>query len=174
MATDFFGRVLRDDLPNPATAPELFDGIFSRRIIAFLIDCVIMGALIVAAYIVTSILGILTLGLAWLTFPLITPVVVVAYYVLTLGSAHRATVGMRAMDIMLLPAGDTVVDGWMALLHAVVFWVSCALLTPLVLLVGLFTSRRQLLHDLVIGVLMVRRRAFDHDTIVYDRQTIDG
>jgi uncharacterized RDD family membrane protein YckC len=40
-------------------------------------------------------------------------------------------------------------------MHALIFWFSVGLLTPLVLLVGLFTYRRQLLHDLLLGVVMV-------------------
>lgn len=174
MATDFFGRILHDDLPSPANTPELFDGIFSRRIFAFVIDCIVIGAVMVAAYIVAAILGVLTLGLAWLTFPLITPVVIIGYYLATLGSSTRATMGMRAMDIMLVPTRDAPLDGWMALLHVLLFWLSCTLLTPFILLIGLFTSRRQLLHDLVVGVMMVRRAPYESETVTYTRRTIEG
>ncbi|MEQ8165452.1 MAG: hypothetical protein RIC93_05165 [Alphaproteobacteria bacterium] len=48
-------------------------------------------------------------------------------------------------------------DGWMAMIHVVVFWISCSLLTPFIILIGLFTPRRQLLHDVIVGTLMVRR-----------------
>jgi uncharacterized RDD family membrane protein YckC len=44
----------------------------------------------------------------------------------------------------------------LALLHVLGFWFSVALLTPLILLVALFTDRKQLLHDLVIGTVAVR------------------
>lgn len=157
MATDFFGRVLRDDLPNPATSPELFDSILTRRVIAFVIDCVVMTVLIAAVSVAAGVLGILTLGLAWLAFPLIVPVVFVAYYAVTLGSSSRATLGMRAMDIVLTPTRDKPLDGWMAMLHVVAFWLTCSILTPFILAVGLITNRRQLLHDILLGVLMVRR-----------------
>ncbi len=157
MASDFFGRTMRDNLPTPADSPALFESILSRRVFAFIIDCVIVGALTVAGLIAAAILGILTLGLAWLTFPLVGPLMLVLYYALTLGSSSRATFGMRAMDIVLTPTRDTPLNGWMAMIHVVLFWVSCSLLTPFVLLLGLFTSRRQLLHDFVAGVLMVRR-----------------
>ncbi len=39
--------------------------------------------------------------------------------------------------------------------HAVLFWASVSLLTPLVLVVGLLNGRRQLLHDLVLGTVVV-------------------
>ena len=35
------------------------------------------------------------------------------------------------------------------------FWTSVSLLTPLVLVVGLLNGRRQLLHDLVLGTVVV-------------------
>jgi uncharacterized RDD family membrane protein YckC len=38
------------------------------------------------------------------------------------------------------------------------FWFSMAILTPLVLVVALFTERKQLLHDLVLGTVAVRSR----------------
>jgi uncharacterized RDD family membrane protein YckC len=53
----------------------------------------------------------------------------------------------------------------LAAMHALLFWFSVSILTPLVLLVGLFTYRRQLLHDLLLGVVALnadalRRRGF--------------
>lgn len=172
MATDFFGRIIRDDLPNPAESPELFEEILSRRVVAFLIDCIIMSVLIVAAFICTAILGIVTLGLAWLTFPIIVPIVFIAYYAVTLGSSARATIGMRAMDVVLTPTRSATLDGWLAFLHVILFWISCSVLTPFVLAVGLITNRRQLLHDIVAGVLMVRRSPMERHWVNYHRPTI--
>jgi uncharacterized RDD family membrane protein YckC len=39
--------------------------------------------------------------------------------------------------------------------HAVLFWVSISFLTPLVLLVGLFNGRRRLLHDIILGTVVI-------------------
>lgn len=157
MATDFFGRIIRNDLPNPAESPELFESILTRRTIAFFIDCIVMSLLVVAVTIVAGILGLLTFGLAWLAFPVIVPLVFVAYYAATLGSPSRATLGMRAMDIVLTPTREQTLDGWMAFIHVVVFWITASVLTPFVVVVGLLTNRRQLLHDIIVGTLMVRR-----------------
>ena len=52
-------------------------------------------------------------------------------------------------------SGERVTYG-LALLHAFGFWLSVSVLTPLVLLVSLFTERKQLLHDLVLGTVVVR------------------
>ncbi|OIQ74327.1 hypothetical protein GALL_440200 [mine drainage metagenome] len=40
-------------------------------------------------------------------------------------------------------------------MHAVLFWISISFLSPLVLLVGLFNSRRRLLHDFVLGTVVI-------------------
>ena len=39
--------------------------------------------------------------------------------------------------------------------HAVLYWVSISFLTPLVLLIGLFNGRRRLLHDMILGTVIV-------------------
>jgi uncharacterized RDD family membrane protein YckC len=40
-------------------------------------------------------------------------------------------------------------------MHAVLFWLSISLLTPFVLLIGLFNGRRRLLHDFVLGTVVI-------------------
>ena len=39
--------------------------------------------------------------------------------------------------------------------HAIAFWVSVSFLTPLVLLVALFNDRKRLLHDIVLGTVVI-------------------
>ena len=147
----------RPYLPDPETAPALFDGILTRRVSAYLIDLVIIGTLVLAATIVGGILGFLTFGLAWAALAFVVPGVVVLYYAATLGSSRRATIGMQFMDIVLTPTRGQPLDGWMAILHAGLFWLTFWISWPVSLLFALFTPRRQMIHDLVVGTLMVRR-----------------
>ena len=144
-------------LPDPATAPELFDGVLSRRVFAFIIDLVILGAMVLAFSLVGLIAGFLTFGLAWAALVLVIPASIVLYYAATLGSPKRATVGMQMMDIVLTPTRGQPLDGWMAVIHAAIFWVTVWISWPLSLLIALFTPRRQMIHDLITGTLMVRR-----------------
>jgi uncharacterized RDD family membrane protein YckC len=44
-----------------------------------------------------------------------------------------------------------------AMVHTVLFWVINSVLTPLVLLAGLFIERSRLVHDLLLGTVVVRR-----------------
>ena len=144
-------------LPDPRTAPELFEGLLTRRVFAFVIDSMIMGAMVMGFSIVGFLAGFLTFGLAWLALIVVVPGSIALYYIVTLGSARRATIGMQMMDIVLTPTRDFRMDGWLALLHAVLFWVISSVSFPLTLLVALFTPRRQLLHDMIVGGLMVRK-----------------
>jgi len=45
--------------------------------------------------------------------------------------------------------------------HAIAFWVTTSALTPLVLLVGLLNERRRLVHDFLLGTVVINneRRA---------------
>jgi uncharacterized RDD family membrane protein YckC len=147
----------RPQLPDPATAPELFDGLLTRRVMAYLVDLVLMSVLVMAICMVGAILGFFTFGLAWVSLVFAVPVAIVAYYAMTLGSARRATVGMQMMDIVLTPTRGQPLDGWLAILHALVFWVTIWVCWPVTLLFALFTPRRQMIHDFIMGTLMVRR-----------------
>ena len=80
---------------DPAVFPELFDGVRSRRIFAFLIDACFIMALMVLASVVITVLGVFTLGLGWLMLPLVWPFVAIVYTMFTLGGRHSATPGMR-------------------------------------------------------------------------------
>ncbi len=141
---------------DPAVRPERYEGVRTRRSFAFLVDAAIILMLMVVAYVLIGVLGIFTLGVLWLLFPAVWPVVAILYSVLTLGGLNSATPGMRFMGIEIRTVRGERLDYGHALLHVLGFWLSVAILTPLVLLVALFTERKQLLHDLILGTVAVR------------------
>ena len=147
----------RVDLPDPSTAPELFDGVLLRRSIGFVIDTVILGLIATVIVLVGVVAGFLTFGLAWLSLPVVIPIAFLGYYAATLGSPMRATAGMSMMDIVLVPARGYPLDGWKVLIHPVVFWITVWIAWPISLAVALFTQRQQMVQDLVTGTLMLRR-----------------
>lgn len=147
----------RPYLPDPATAPELFEGLLTRRVLAYVVDVILMGFLVLILGVAGTILGFFTFGLAWLSLVFVVPAAIVIYYAVTLGSAKRATVGMQMMDIVLTPTRGRPLDSLMAFFHALLFWVSIWISWPISLLFALFTPRRQMIHDLIMGTLMVRR-----------------
>lgn len=145
---------------DPAAQPELFRGVLARRSFAFLIDLVVLSIPIVLAVIFITLFGVVTLGLGWALFWLVSPATViwpVVYYGMSLGGPHSATVGMRMMDLQMRTFSGS--PGYFVLgaAHALLFWASVSLLTPLVVVIGLFNGRRQLLHDMVLGTVVVNR-----------------
>ncbi len=147
---------------DPATMPERFEGVLPRRMMAFLVDVLVISVPVILLTIFIAVFGIVTLGLGWLLFWLLSPISViwaVAYYGMTLGGPHSATIGMRLMDIeMRTWYGDR---GYFVLgaVHAILYWISVSFLTPLVLLVGLLNERRRLLHDFLLGTVVVNNDA---------------
>lgn len=143
---------------DPWLQPELFRGVLTKRFFAFLIDLVVLSIPIVLAIIFITLFGIVTLGLGWFLFWLISPLSVIwalIYYGTSLGGPHGATVGMRMMDIEMRTWTGERPYFVLGAVHAVLYWVSVSFLTPLVLLVGLFNGRRQLLHDIVLGTVLI-------------------
>jgi uncharacterized RDD family membrane protein YckC len=146
---------------DPATEPPLFRGVLARRIVAFVIDVVIIALPLLVAWIFIFVLGLVTFGLGWFLFWILSPGSVIwalAYYGMTLGSPASATIGMRAMELQMRTWYGSKAYFVLGAVHAIVFWLSVSLLTPLILLVGLFNARRRLLHDYAVGVVMIVNR----------------
>jgi uncharacterized RDD family membrane protein YckC len=146
------GEIITDRLEDA----RLYDGVRSRRIFAFLVDYLIVALLMIPFGIVVALLGIVTLGLGWLLFGILFPLVAILYVWMTLGGPEQATVGMRVMGIRLERLDGRPVDGLLAVVHSVLFWAANALLTPLVLLLTLILDRKRTLHDLLLGTVVVR------------------
>jgi len=147
---------------DPAANPELFEGVLSRRLVAFFIDVLIIAVPVMAAAIFIFLFGIVTLGLGWMLFWLLSPASVIwalAYYGMTMGSAASATIGMRAMAIEIRTWYGAPAYFLLGAVHAVVYWVSVSVLTPFILLLGLFNARRRLLHDVLVGTVLINNPA---------------
>jgi uncharacterized RDD family membrane protein YckC len=147
---------------DPATNPELFEGVLARRCIAFLIDVTIITVPVIFAAIFILIIGLITLGLGWALFWLLSPGAVIwaiAYYGMTFGSAASATIGMRMMDIEMRTWYGAPCYFVLGAVHAVVYWITVSFLTPLVLLVPFFNHRRRLLHDILVGTVVINNPA---------------
>jgi uncharacterized RDD family membrane protein YckC len=135
---------------------RLFDGVRRRRILAFCIDYAIVLLLLIPVSVIVGFLGIITLGLGWMLFGVLTPVVALIYVFATMGSQRQATLGMRAMSIRLERLDGGRVDGVLAVVHSVLFWAGNVVLTPLILLASLFLDRKRTLHDLLLGTVIIR------------------
>lgn len=143
---------------HPATHPELFEGVLMRRFVAFLIDFIVVAIPVGLAALFITVAGFVTFGLAWFLFALLSPAAVVwavCYYGWTFGSEASATIGMRVMDLEMRTWYGAPAYFVLGAVHAIVFWVSVSALTPFVLLVAFFNERKRLLHDIVLGTVVI-------------------
>jgi uncharacterized RDD family membrane protein YckC len=143
---------------DPYLQPELFGGVLTRRAIACVIDLIVLSIPIILAVLFIAVFGVVTLGLGWTLFLLVTPASVIwalLYYGATLGGVHSATVGMRVMNLEMRTWYGAPCYFLLGAMHAVLFWISVSVLSPFVLLFGLFNGRGRLLHDVVLGTVVV-------------------
>ena len=148
-----------DDRLDPDQHPDLYEGVLSKRVVAFFVDAILIVLLMVPAALVVFVLGIITLGIGWLLYGALFVIVALGYYALTLGGPASSTIGMRMTSIEMRTWNGGPVFPLLAVMHALIFYFSMAL-TPIILVVGLFTSRRQLVQDLLLGTLVVNAPAF--------------
>jgi uncharacterized RDD family membrane protein YckC len=144
---------------DPWLQPELFRGVLTRRVLAFCIDLIVLSVPVILAVLFIAVFGVVTLGLGWALFWLVSPASVIwalVYYGASLGGPHSATLGMRVMDLELRTRDGAPSYFVLGAMHAVLFWISVSVFSPLVLLVGLFNARRRLLHDVVLGTVVIK------------------
>jgi uncharacterized RDD family membrane protein YckC len=143
---------------DPIASPELFDGVLSRRVLAFVIDLTIICIPVLFVAVLIFIFGLITLGFGWIMYVLLYPAAIIwalVYYGLTFGSPASATIGMRVMDLEMRTWYGSPAYFVLGAVHAIVYWISVSFLTPLVLLVGFFNDRGRLLHDILVGTVVV-------------------
>ncbi len=128
-------------------------GVRSRRIVAVCLDLVVVSLLSVALW---AALLVLTFGLSLLILPPLFPFVAFFYNGLAVSGRRMATPGMRAAGVEMRLAGNgDRVPFIYAAIHAVLFYVSW--MFPPVFLLSLFTTDKRCLHDILSGVIVVRR-----------------
>lgn len=150
-------RILEGDIiASRLDDMRVYEGVRTRRVVAFVIDYFVIAVLLVPVAIIVGVLGILTLGLGWMLFSIIGPAVALTYIWFTLGGNNQATMGMSMMGIKLERLDGRPVDGMLAIVHSVLFWAGNVILTPLILLATLFLDRKRTVHDLLLGTVVTR------------------
>jgi uncharacterized RDD family membrane protein YckC len=139
--------------PAQAFRRDALVGVRTRRIIAVCLDLVIVSLLVALVWTASI---VLTLGLALLILPPLFPIVAFFYNGLTVSGPRMATPGMRVMDLeMRLNESGQRVPFINAAVQAVLFYVSWCF--PPIFLVSLVDSEKRCLHDILAGVVIVRR-----------------
>src|SRR3990172_991508 len=147
---------------DPDTQSEYFQGVLARRFMAFILDVIIIVVPIILLTVFIALFGLVTLGIGWLLFFLLTPIAVIwaiFYTGATLGSPQSATIRMRTMGLEMRTWYGSPMYFLLGAVHVIFFWALMTALTPLVLLVGLFNRRRRLLHDFLTGTVVINNAA---------------
>jgi uncharacterized RDD family membrane protein YckC len=139
--------------PTNVIRADALAGVRTRRILAVCVDFVLVSLLVAALWIVSI---ALTFGLALFFLPPLFPFVAFFYNGLTVSGRNMATPGMRALDLeMRMSASGARVPFINAAVQAVLFYVSWCF--PPVFLVSLVDAEKRCLHDIIAGVVIVRR-----------------
>ena len=139
--------------PSQPMRADALAGVRTRRILAVCFDFVIVSVL---AMLLWFVLVFFTLGLALFFLPPLWPIVAFFYNGLTVSGAKMATPGMRLMDLeMRMHDTGARVPFVNAAVQAVLFYVSWCF--PPIFLVSLVDAEKRCLHDILAGVVIVRR-----------------
>ncbi|MEL7098307.1 MAG: RDD family protein [Pseudomonadota bacterium] len=140
-------------LPDPHYQPDFYAGVVPKRLLAWVVDTVLITLL-------TIVVGIISFGVGLFLFFAVFGVLGFIYRFVTLANGS-ATWGMRFVGVELRTANGTRFDATAAFLHTLGYTVSLAVpplqLVSVVLM--LISSRGQGLTDIVLGTAMLNRRA---------------
>ena len=143
---------------SPMDDGWLTAGVMTRRILAWLLDVLLVGLIVAALWFVLLLFGVLTLGLG---MPLlgVLPFVPFCYHLLFVAGPWSATPGQQALGLAVRRNDDLGPPSFaQAFVYTLVFYLTLATLGWL-LLIALFTVRHRTLHDLASGLVVVRTRA---------------
>ena len=149
-------RAWTGEPPDPVARPDYYDGVVLRRSIGYLIDCVILFLLGLVLTVALSIFGIITFGLGFHLFPLLS-IVPIAYSTLLIGGPDSATFGMRLMDVQVRSWSGERPNLVQALVMTLLFYGTIAITWFFGLLVVFFNARRRAAHDFLAGTVVGRR-----------------
>jgi uncharacterized RDD family membrane protein YckC len=140
-------------LPDPDRQPEFYASVPSKRLLAWVIDMVVILLLSLLAVVLTAFVG----AFVW---PLLVLVIGFAYRVVTIANGS-ATWGMRFAGLELRRADGSRFDLPMALAHTTGYTVSIALpvLQVISIVMMLTGARGQGLTDAFLGTVAINRRS---------------
>lgn len=141
-------------------APQAFvvDGVMGGRIMAWIVDFLIVAMLTWMIWTVLAIVGFLTFGLAWMLIPIAAVGTLLSYVALTIGGPRQATWGMRWSGLRVERVAGGKPDALAAAVHALLFYVAAGTIALwcLTVTIGLLRRDRRMGHDLLTGLVVVR------------------
>lgn len=139
-------------LPDPMVQPEFYDSVTVKRGLAWVIDAVLILALVVPVVILTAFIGLFFLPVLFFVTGFI-------YRVATI-TGGSATWGMRLMAIEFRDSRGERFDFSQALMHTLGYTVSMSVFPLQLISVAMMflTERGQGLTDMILGTVAINRR----------------
>jgi len=141
--------------PEWLSNPALYDGVFSRRIVAYILDALLAFIFCILIGLATCIMPVVSVP--WFIFG--TPVVHFILTAATIGGRRAATPGMRAMGLRTIAWTGENPGPLRGIIMAAMFYLTVPTTGFLMLIFGFFDSRGRLLHDHLAGILVYRAEA---------------
>lgn len=140
-------------LPDPEVDSQFYNGVPSRRLVAWLFDVIITLAL-------TALVVVFTAGIALLLFPFLWLAVGFIYRTMTI-SSKSATVGMRMVGIEFRDKEGKKFDFGTALMHTLIYSVATGFIVVQIISVVLMMTTRyqQSIQDMVLGTTAINTPA---------------
>lgn len=143
--------------PDPIDDPQFYHDVTLRRVLAHILDLMIVAMVSIVVHLAIGMLTVMTLGLAAPLHALVAPpIIALAYPILQIASPVSATLGMRLMGLRVWAAHGGRPNGLQAVIHVVCYYGSMAVTGGLICLVPLFNPRRLTVHDMLAGVVVLR------------------
>lgn len=138
-------------LPDPDNDAQFYSGVPAKRLVAFIIDVVLVWGMAI-------LLSLLTLGIGFLILGFLIAAIDLIYRTVTIGS-NSATLGMRMMGIELRTFGGDRFNTGHAFIHTLLFYAMLAfVVVQLVSVIMMGGSRYgRGLHDFIVGSTMINR-----------------
>ncbi len=140
-------------------ADHSVDGVMGGRVMAWIVDAVIIAVLTFFIVTLMAILGFFTFGLTWMLIPIAAVGTFLAYSAITVGGARQATIGMRMAGVRVERAFGGRPDALAAAVHALLFYLAVGTigLWFLTVIVGFLRRDKRMGHDILTGLVVVRR-----------------
>lgn len=135
--------------------PALYEGVFSRRVVAYFLDALLAITFCILIGLATCIMPVVSVP--WFLFG--TPVVHFILAAATIGGRRAATPGMRAMGLRTIAWTGENPGPLRGIILAAMFYATVPTTGFLMLIFGFFDPRGRLLHDHLAGILVYRAEA---------------
>ena len=134
-----------------------FDKQLSRRVLASIIDLIIVLILSLIVFFVIKIINIFIFSMFITANYFIFPVILSSYYILTLGSKKNATIGMHTMKFRLSIKNKYSFTKRTAFFHSLIFLITfpIAFVTLTLFIYPILNKKRSCIHDIFYKVNFV-------------------